>query len=257
MSAMVLSDLKDMSSDDRLMYYAESDGNMSGASTPGERQRHVEITEVKSGIRWKFANQGLNLLDTAVEESSTISQDSGFGDVAFARQLYLHGITYLLRALPSDLSTEERLSVRSALPLGIVEHPRLDSLDAYTSQTQSQINISDPPSLLHRTLALTIVQLFIIFQFVLPYLQYLLRAAYQYDRTHKISEKVLSQGIVCANILGKAGIAVTGSMYGMNDGKVGQMITETATWLLEGVMGGVYQGVGEGLIIIGAMPRRE
>ena len=93
-------------------------------------------------------------------------------------------------------------------------------------------------------------------QFVLPYIKYLLSAAYQYDREHKISEKVLSQGIETVDTLGKAGLSWTGAIYGMGDGKVGQVITKTAAWFVEGVTGGIHEGVGEGMVIMGA-PRRS
>jgi hypothetical protein len=199
---------------------------------------------------------GLNLLSLAVEESSTISQDPRFGNASFARQLYLHALAYLLRALPTDMSTEEQLSIRGALPPGVVEPLRLDVNSGYNSHMNASIS-PDQPSLLHRTLASTIVQLFILFQFILPYLKYLLSAAYQYDREHKISEKVLSQGIETVDSLGKRGMSFTTAVYGMGDGKVGQMITQTAAWFVEGVTGGVHEGVGEGLVIIGAAPRRS
>jgi len=43
----------------------------------------------------------------------------------------------------------------------------------------------------------------------------------------------------------------------MGDGKVGQMITQTAAWFVEGITGGTHEGVGEGMVIIGAAPRRS
>ena len=153
------------------------------------------------------------------------------------------------------MSTEEQLSIRGALPPGVVEPLRLDMNPAYNTHTISPP--SDQPSLLHRTLASSIVQLFILFQFVLPYLKYLLSAAYQYDREHKISEKLFSQGIETVDSLGKTGMSFTTAIYGMGDGKFGQMITQTAAWFLEGVTGGIHEGVGEGMVIIGAAPRRS
>jgi hypothetical protein len=198
---------------------------------------------------------GLNLLSLAAEESSTLSRDASFGNASFARQVYLHALTYLLRALPPDLSTEEQLSIRGALPPGVVEPLRLDVSTGYNARIVP--HPSDQPSLLHRTLASTIVQLFILFQFILPYLKYFLSAAYQYDREHKLSEKLFSQGIETVDSLGKTGMSFTTAIYGMGDGKVGQMITQTAAWFLEGVTGGIHEGVGEGMVIIGAAPRRS
>jgi hypothetical protein len=153
------------------------------------------------------------------------------------------------------MSTEEQLSIRGALPPGVVDPLHFNVNPGYNAHIGSPP--SDQPSLLHRTLASTIVQLFILFQFILPYLKYLLSAAYQYDREHKVSEKLFSQGIETVDILGKTGMSFTNAIYGMGDGKVGQMITQTAAWFLEGIAGGIHEGVGEGMVIIGAAPRRS
>lgn len=167
--------------------------------------------------------------------------------------MYIHSLTYLLRALPTDLSIEEQLSVRGALPDGVVEPLHLPTYSSRTSTAEG----NQEPSLLHRTLASTIIQLFIFIQFVLPYLKYLLSAAYAYDREHKISEKVLAQGVETVDALGKTGLSLSGAIYGMGDGKVGQLITETAAWVVEGVTGGIHEGVGEGMIILGAVPPKR
>jgi hypothetical protein len=223
------------------------------------------LEEGKSGIGWKFANQGtdspiihmqrkmlmllkigLSLLSLAVDESSSISQNPRFGNASFARQLYIHALTYLLRALPSDLTTEEQLSVRSSLPPGVVEPLHLSVSSPPQSTTPTQ------PSVLHRTLASTIVQFFILFQFIVPYLKHLLSVAYQYDREHKISEKVLKQGIETVDRVGKKGLGVSEAVMGMGDGRVGQAMVDFAGWVVEGVTGGIHEGLGEGLLIMGA-----
>jgi len=225
-----------------------SDDDSSRPSTgEGRQPAGMELTELSSGVTWKFANQGLSLLSLAFEESSVISRDNHLGNASFVRQLYIHSLTYLLRALPTDLTTEEQLSVRSALPSGVV-----DSLRVEVNTSHKQATSIKQPSLLHRTLASIIVQIFIFFQFIIPYLKYLLRSAYQYDREHKISEKVLSQGIETVDVIGKQSLTLTSAICGMGDGKVGQMITQSAAWVVEGVTGGIHEGVGEGMVIMGA-----
>ncbi|KAK6591655.1 hypothetical protein H4I96_12211 [Botrytis cinerea] len=209
----------------------------------------IEFFETNSGIAWKFANQGYNLLALALEESSAISQNTRFSNTSLARQLYVHGLTYLLRALPSDLSTEEKISLQSAMPAEMVESLQEES---HTGENSQDSNTGEPPSVLQKSIAAIIIQLFILFQFILPYLKHLLTSAYQYDRTHKISEKVLSRGIVTVDTIGKSGLAVTGAVYGMSDGKVGQAITDAVAWAVEGVTGGLHEGVSEGLIMLGA-----
>lgn len=194
--------------------------------------------------------KGYNLLTLAFEEASAISQNSHFGNTSLARQLYLHALTYLLRALPSELTTEESMSLQAAIPKDVVDSLQEES---NPSESDQKFGITNgTPSLLQRSVAATIIQLFILFQFILPYVKYLLTSAYQYDRTHKISEKVLSQGIVTVDTLGKSGLAITGAIYGMGNGRVGQALTEAVAWVVEGVTGGVHEGVSEGLVMLGA-----
>jgi len=199
--------------------------------------KHHKLTDLQTG---------LNLLSLAVSESSTISQDPRLGNASFARQLYIHAMTYLLRALPSDLTTEEQLSVRSALPMGVVDPLHLQIDSAYSPKATS-----DQPSLLHRMLASTIVQLFIFFQYILPYLKYLLSAAYQYEREHKISEKFIAQSIETVDQVGKKGLSASEAVFAMGDGKVGQLVVGVTSWFVEGITGGIHDGVGEGMALLG------
>lgn len=233
-----------------------------------KRRQAMMLEERKSGIGWKFANQGIvtcplssthliwfgsgfNLLSHAAEECSIISRDPKFGNASYARQLYLHAVIYLIRALPVDLTTEEQLSVRSSLPPGVVEPLRLEAKSPYTC-TPFTHNTKHQPSLLHRTLASTIVQLFMLFQFILPHLKYLLSSAYQYDRTHKLSERILSGSIDTVDTLGKRGLSVSEAVLGIGDGRVGQLMVWMASWLVEGITGGIHEGLGKGMVIIGA-----
>ena len=188
------------------------------------------------------------MLGLAIEESAMMSQDPSSGNASFSRQLYIHALTYLLRGLPSDLAPDEQMSIRGALPKGVVEPLQINSINDYTRT--STTSPRQPPSLLHKTLASTIVQIFILLQFILPYVKYLLATAYQYERTHRISEKFLHHSLDTVDSVGKHSLTLTGAIYGMVDGKVGQALTETATWLVEGITGGIHEGVGEGLNII-------
>lgn len=186
---------------------------------------------------------GLNLLSLAGDEASTISQDPGYGNAGLARQLYIHSLTYLLRGLPTDLSRDEQHSIRSALPSEITEPLRLE-MNSTTEAAPRE------PSLLQRTLATTIVQLFLIFQLLLPYLKYFLAAAYTYEREHKISERILSQSIET----GKKGVDMAGILLAMGDGTVGR----TVQWVIEGVTGGIHDGLGEGMAILaGAQLKKD
>jgi hypothetical protein len=204
---------------------------------------------------------GLSLLSLSISESNALSQkpESSAASPSFARQLYIHALTYLLRGLPHDLTTEESLSVRSALPPGTVAPLRLEfdevemhsyhgSMNGRRGTKQSQ------PSVLHRTLATSIIHIFILIQFLLPYIKVLLRATYEYERTHRISEKVLASSIETVDGLGKigmrGGIAIWGSGLALGVG-------EAVNWIVEGVSGGIQEGLGEGMARVGVRKEAE
>jgi hypothetical protein len=204
---------------------------------------------------------GLSLLSLSISESSALSQkpELSAASPSFARQLYLHALTYLLRGLPTDLTTEEGLSVRSALPPGIVAPLRLEfdgvGMPSYNSPKNGrQRTKQSRPSVLHRTLATAIINFFIIVQFILPYIKVLLRAAYEYERTHHISEKVLASSIETVDGLGKIGMrggfAIWGSGLALGVG-------EAVNWIVEGVSGGIQEGLGEGMARVGVRKEVE
>jgi hypothetical protein len=198
---------------------------------------------------------GLSLLSLSISESNTLSQkpESSAASPFFARQLYIHALTYLLRGLPTDLTTEEGLSVRSALPPGIVAPLRLefDGVDMpsyHGSKNGRRATKQSQPSVLHRTLATSIINFFVLVQFLLPYIKVLLQAAYDYERTHRISEKVLASSIETVDGLGKigmrGGVAIWGSGLALGVG-------EAVNWIVEGVSGGIQEGLGEGMARVG------
>jgi len=80
----------------------------------------------------------------------------------------------------------------------------------------------------------------------------MLNGAYQYEREHKISEKIISQSIETIDIVGKRGFGLAGVVFGVGDGKVGQLLTDTASWVVEGVAGGIHEGLGEGMLLMSA-----
>jgi hypothetical protein len=198
---------------------------------------------------------GLSLLSLSISESNALSQklEPSTASPSFARQLYIHAITYLLRGLPTDLTTEEGLSVRSALPPGIVAPLRLEfdrvEMPSYPgSRNGRRRTKQSQPSVLHRTLATSIINFFVLVHFLIPYIKVLLRAAYEYERTHRISEKVLASSIETVDGLGKigmrGGVAIWGSGLALGVG-------EAVKWIVEGVSGGIQEGLGEGMARVG------
>jgi hypothetical protein len=165
--------------------------------------------------------------------------DIQYENAGFSRQLYIHGITYLLRGLPSDLTVEEQLSIRSAIPATVVQ-----------PQVYGQQNKPEQRSVLHRTLASTIVQIFVLAQCLLPYILYFLAAAYQYDQEHKVVQRAMQHGFGFMDRVGKSSVAIGARVLEFGDGRVGQVVGQSAQWIVDGVAGGVQEGVGEIITIV-------
>lgn len=210
-------------------------------------------SETESGISWKYANQGLNLITQAHQESPQLSRDDEEGLPQFSRQLYIHGITYLLRGLPADMTPEEILSVQAAIP------PQLSSLDpncqalipALTRRPQTAPNApQEEPSILHRITATMILEFCTIMQFLLPYIQLFIGYVYRYERQHRISERIFSRSINTVDEFGRRSVQFTNAICKMNDGKVGQAINDLTVWWVRGVTGGIHQGLSEGVVVL-------
>ncbi|MCJ1398009.1 hypothetical protein MMC11_001206 [Xylographa trunciseda] len=229
----------------------------SSVSTTGTAR---SASEVGTNTAWKYANQGgslilpqeepaefmkigLSLLETAVQEA----QSPDCGDQAFARQLYIHSVAYLLHGLPSDISEAEAASLRP----GIAPLLQRDLMGCSNKRSSSGNRAASPPSLLHRLLASGIVQLFILFSFVLPYVQLYLRSAYRYERTNHVSERIFAAGIDTMDQVGRQGFGLAGSILNSSNGRIGGMLASTCAWFIDGISGGIRDGVGEGMAMMG------
>ena len=85
----------------------------------------------------------------------------------------------------------------------------------------------------------------------LPYVIVLLRLAARTEREYKVSQNVVNAGIGIANAIGASGVRITSSLCNMGDGRVGHALVDTAAWAVEGLTGGLAEGVGEGLVLVG------
>ncbi|MCJ1435349.1 hypothetical protein MMC27_004721 [Xylographa pallens] len=196
---------------------------------------------------WKYANQGLSLLETAVQEARC----SDNGNPAFARQLYIHSLAYLLRGLPSDITEAEAASLRPGLT------PLLERsyIGCSSESSSSRKDLATSPSLLHRLLASSIVQLFILFSFVLPYVKHFLRSAYTYERTNHISERLFATSMDTMDRVGRQSFGLAGSVLNSGNGRIGGILAGICAWWIDGISGGIHAGVGEGMAMIGNYER--
>lgn len=100
------------------------------------------------------------------------------------------------------------------------------------------------PSFLHRSLASIIFAVCLLLRLALPYIKLFLAAVYSYDRTHHISQRVFAFGVTAADRLGKGSVALASTAM-TND-----LILGAVTYWVDGIRGGLDEGLGEGLKVI-------
>jgi hypothetical protein len=238
----------------------ESEGQGSSRAMPLQT---FGVEETHSGIRWKYASLGTTLLNQACRESSASTSNSDEASATLTRQLYIHGMTYLLRGLPTKLTPEETLSLQAALPQDLVE--AVSDPNAGALIRASQQSLSDPqkppqnPTILHRVTATLVLQTFLLIQFLLPYIRLFLAHAYRFERKHQITKRLVNTSVATVDDIGRRTLRFSQTVCQMNDGMVGQAINEMSIWWITGVTGGVRQGLAEGLrtIKVAEAQRRE
>lgn len=171
----------------------------------------------------------------------------------FSRQLYIDGVSYLLRGLPQDLSSEETIRLQAAMPSEMI--PLQQPADRIMIRNQTYENQvtqqEEDATLLHRVVAMVVLQIFLLMSFLWPYIQTICRGAYQYEREHHISEKLLNQSWTTANVLSKNTMAMVKTVCRWNDGQVGVALEDMIFWWVHGVTGGLRDGVRDGLEVFG------
>jgi hypothetical protein len=153
------------------------------------------------------------------------------------------------------MTPEEKISIWSAVPSDVLDLSQVNTSSKEVvragERRLAEQSGEEPPSFLHRALATFIVQMFVLFQFLLPYINIFAAAAYKYERQNRISERVFASSMNTMDGMMKNTIKVGNSVYQMNDGKVGHALNNLICWWVKGVTGGIHQGVGEGLVVLG------
>ncbi|KAJ5925943.1 hypothetical protein N7454_007453 [Penicillium verhagenii] len=232
---------------DSLDSFASKSG---GSDTPPTEEGDPTKYETESGLRWNRVVPAYNLLRNAGCEAQQPQADG-----RLARSLYINALMYLLDALPSDLTLEETTMIQCRLPDDVKSSIAISS-QPYSAQLESRMCPKAVPpsrSYLHRLLASTIVQLFILARFLLPYFRLLLRQVYEYERSHRIAQRIVTTTLDAADGLGKKSVNIGSAFCRFNEGRVGAAVADLASWWVEGIAGGIYEGVGEGMMHFGIL----
>ncbi|KAJ6111092.1 hypothetical protein N7486_003327 [Penicillium sp. IBT 16267x] len=222
-----------------------------GADTPpSEEGISPAKYETESGLRWNRVVPAYNLLRNAGYEAQQPQADG-----RLARSLYINALMFLLDALPSDLTPEETVMLQYRLPDN-VKSSIVTSSQPYATELEARMSLKTIPptrSYLHRLLASMIVQIFLLARFLLPYFRLLLRQAYEYERSHRITQRIVTTTLDAADGLGKKSVDIGSAVCRFNQGRVGVAVANLASWWVEGIAGGIYEGVGEGMMHMGIL----
>ncbi|GKZ85429.1 hypothetical protein AnigIFM56816_011202 [Aspergillus niger] len=206
--------------------------------------------EAESGLRWNRIAPALNLLQNACHEAQQRQCDS-----RLARMLYVDALGYLLDGLPDDMSSQETVTIRDNLPAGVkgtLAAPSVtDPSAAGLHSLLAEENSLPERSYLHRLLSSTIVYFFIMLQFLMPYVKILVCHLYQYERSHRITERAVTKVLVAADNFGKRGMVIGAAVLNYNEGRVSANLMDLAAWWVTSIAGGIYEGFAEGMTIMG------
>jgi hypothetical protein len=202
------------------------------------RRLDVVPAQTESGINRRFKAMGFQLLRASEDEASKKGQP-GY-DPSFERKAYVDGLSYLIRAVPNHLSEAETKNMEDSLPAAL-KQPRDPNVRTFSRREQS---------ILHRIVRTVVMYLIVLAHWILPYLSYLYQLAARTERKYKISENMVRQGMVLASNIGRQSTNLTAIISNITDGPVGRVVTGAAAWTVEGVVGGVSDGVGEGLSMV-------
>ncbi|EXJ87739.1 hypothetical protein A1O1_04665 [Capronia coronata CBS 617.96] len=213
----------------------------SGASTPTIRPESPEEApcpqdiglkvipqpENASGIDWDVAATGVRLWITAKTQA-----EQG-GDPTALRSMHIDALRYMHMALPPDLSPLEAESLRASLSPQLIFQPA-DTRELHGQRT---------PNILRQVIAQAICWLFTSFLLILPVLMTLLNRMLQLERQHQVTERIITNGLDMTSVLGERGVELHRALIRFKDGRVGSVFFDAGSWILEGILGGVNDGI--------------
>ncbi|KAL2858151.1 hypothetical protein BJX68DRAFT_161366 [Aspergillus pseudodeflectus] len=244
MSTSVGNNLPPSSSPGNKAQYSEQSSGYASATYEEEFQETKDSIglrttdyEVNSGLRWNCVNSALSRLRLAGYEAQRSHCER-----SLVRSLYLDAVSYLLSGLPEDLTDEEASKIRNSVPekvkpLTMPPHPR-----------------GFPPparSYLHRLLASSIIYFCLLLQFLMPFIKEVIYHFYQHERSLRLIERATSLTLYILEQVSRGGVNLGATVLNMYDGKISDTASSATSWWVEGVAGGIYEGLEEGIMILG------
>jgi hypothetical protein len=199
--------------------------------------RALTRTEASSGIDWFMAETGLMLVNRAYSQASRNGEMTNSSAV---RSQHIHGLVYLLRALPDDLEPVEVRQLQNALP----------------DELQADWRLSSPGrgrgNVLSRSITFVMLQCAIFLSSLLPILMGLSDRFLQYEREHHLIQNLFASSGQAIESVGERGLDLKEALVRFGRGRVGAALFGGVTWVAEGVVQGISEGAGRSAVIVGS-----
>lgn len=208
------------------------------------------IHETSTGVEWDTAVTALLLLSKACTRAQHPDAKP-----ENTRALIVDANKWLLRSLPEQLDSQELEEIEQVLPIGL-DNP--DRAMYRQTRRKSRASRSDRRPWLRRCIAFVILQTSFLVALVIPYLTALISSCYGVERRNHITERLLTGGIDFTNVVGESGMEVKDALVRLSRGRMVSALVQTAGGIIESVIGGISDGAGDGVSIVGeAMLSRE
>ena len=178
-----------------------------------------------SGVNWGLATVGVRLWLATRQQM----EEDRNADPAMMRSMHIDALKYMHRALPNDLTPGETDTIVESLPKSVREELR------YRQHTVLG-NGAFENNALRKAVSNCVCSLMAVLLFVLPFLMASFNKLLKYEREHRLSEKVLSNGITTMNAFGERGLD-------LKDSRIGSVVLGTSLWIMDGIVGGVNDGL--------------
>lgn len=215
------------------------------AAAPPDLILAAPIHETRTGVEWDTAVTALLLLTKACARAHNPEAKP-----ENTRALIVDANKWLLRSLPNPLCPRELEAIEEVLSMGLDDPARISRHQA-RDRDQSATGRPDKRSWLRRVIAFFILQISLFVAVIIPYVATLAQSCYRIERRHHLTERLLTGGIDITSVVGESGMELKDAMVRFGQGRFGDAVVHMGGWILDSVVGGVSDGVGKGLAIVG------
>lgn len=211
----------------------------SGAATPAPLLPAFTARQdesIPTALSNKSGQHGLALLNISMQNQACHNNPLN-------RRLYIDGISYILRGLPTDLTAEETTVLRAATPPTLLPEP--STQPHQQEPTSSEANPkTEPPTVLRRAISTLTFYTLLLLALVLPYFQALLTTLQALDARHRVSTRMFEQSTILLRLLAAQALALAALAWDAGDGALRHSCRDFGVWVLKDVCGGLDEGVG-------------